>query len=258
MFNLSQEAKQSFADNGFVIIRSFYDAQKLSKTKIALDRYITEVVPSLPDSDAFYIDKSDPGTLKQLQRIAENDTYFQRYQYDTDALSVSSQLLGEDVHTRGVEWFCKPAGSAHPTPPHQDNFYFCLTPPSVVTMWIALDVVDNTNGCLHYVPGSHKRGIRDHGSTSIVGFSQGIVDFGDEEMEIEVPVHLQPGDCVVHHGNTIHRADPNPSDRTRRGFALVIEGASAQRDEEAFSRYVNSVQAQHDSLGLKVDQSVFK
>ena len=69
MFNLSQEALQFFADNGFVIIRSFFNPEKLSETKTAMDRYITEVVPSLPDSDAFYIDKSDAGTLKQLQRI---------------------------------------------------------------------------------------------------------------------------------------------------------------------------------------------
>tara|TARA_Y100001934_G_C12381505_1_gene792696 strand:+ start:2586 stop:3362 length:777 start_codon:yes stop_codon:yes gene_type:complete len=258
VFNLSQDTLQSFADNGFVIIRSFFNPEKLSETKTAMDRYITEVVPSLPDSDAFYIDKNDASTLKQLQRIAENDPYFERYANDADTLSVCKQLLGEDVHTRGVEWFCKPSGSTHPTPPHQDNFYFCLSPPSVVTVWIALDVVDTTNGCLHYVPGSHKHGIRDHGATSIVGFSQGIVDFGDKEMAMETPVHLEPGDCVIHHGNTIHRADPNPSDRTRRGFALVIEGASAQRDDDAFSRYVDSVQAQHESLGLDVDQSIYK
>ena len=79
MFNLSQEALQSFADNGCVIIRSFFNPEKLSETKTAMDRYITEVVPSLPDSDAFYIDKSDASTLKQLQRIAENDPYFERY-----------------------------------------------------------------------------------------------------------------------------------------------------------------------------------
>ena len=32
--------------------------------------------------------------------------------------------------------------SASPTPPHQDNYYFCLKPPDVVTLWVALDPVD--------------------------------------------------------------------------------------------------------------------
>lgn len=256
-FPLTNEILQSFEQDGFAFVPSFFDANKLAETTTALDRYIAEVVPTLDDADAFYLDKSNPSTLKQMQRISENDKYFERYQTDEDVLSVASRMLGEDVRVKGVEWFCKPPRSDHPTPPHQDNFYFCLYPASVLTMWIALDVVAPSNGCLHYVPGSHKLGIRDHGSTSILGFSQGIRDYGEAERAIEQPIHLQPGDCVIHHGNTIHRADANPSDRTRRGFALVIEGASAKRDEQAFARYRDSVQTQHDSLGLEVDQSKY-
>ncbi|MCE9527171.1 MAG: phytanoyl-CoA dioxygenase family protein, partial [Planctomycetales bacterium] len=69
----------------------------------------------------------------------------------------------------------------------------------------------------------------------------------------EVRIHLQPGDVVAHHGNTIHRAEANTSaNRNRRAFAMVLKGVSCRRDEEAFSRYEAALKQQHQELGLKV------
>jgi phytanoyl-CoA hydroxylase len=167
-------------------------------------------------------------------------------------MKLAETLLGEEVLGDGPEWFNKPAGVIHPTPPHQDNYYFNLTPPNVVTIWLALENVDEENGCLRYVPGSHKLGFRPHAATKVLGFSQGISDYGPEDEAREVKICLKPGDAVVHHGNTIHRADPNRSaDRNRRAFAMVIRGVSCRRDEEGFARYSQSAQAQHEVLGLK-------
>ena len=65
-------------------------------------------------------------------------------------------------------------------------------------------------------------------------------------------IHLQPGDVVVHHGNTIHRADANRSaTRNRRAFAMVVKGLSCRRDEEAYTRYLAALKAQHEQMGLK-------
>ena len=148
--------------------------------------------------------------------------------------------------------FNKPAGTNHITPPHQDNYYFCLKPPNVVTVWLALDVVDAENGCLRYVRGSHQLGIRPHNRSNVLGFSQGISNYSDADRAAEVPILMQPGDAVVHHGNTIHRADANSSStRQRRAFAQVFKGFSCQRDEAAFANYMANVKQQHEQLGLK-------
>ena len=54
----------------------------------------------------------------------------------------------------------------------------------------------------------------------------------------EVMIELQAGDAVVHHGNTVHRADPNRSTtRHRPAFALVITGVSAEKSAEAEALY---------------------
>lgn len=137
----------------------------------------------------------------------------------------------------------------HPTPPHQDNYYFNLAPPNVLTMWLALDVVDDENGCLRYVPGSHLKGKRPHSLGKVLGFSQGINNFSQEDEDHEVKIHLQPGDLTIHHGWTIHRAFPNQSStRPRRAFAMVFKGESCVRDETAFAEYQKQCQEQHQKM----------
>ncbi|WP_437222348.1 phytanoyl-CoA dioxygenase family protein [Planctomicrobium sp. SH661] len=161
--------------------------------------------------------------------------------------------VGEPAEAQGAEWFNKPPRTEHVTPPHQDNFYFCLAPAQVLTMWLALDDVDDKNGCLRYVPGSHLRGIRPHNRTKTLGFSQGIVDYGDRDLEIEAAIHAQPGDVLIHHGDMIHRAEANRSNtRHRRSFAMVVRGQSCRRDEAAYQRYLDAATLHHQNMGLNV------
>jgi phytanoyl-CoA hydroxylase len=243
--------KQQFDRNGFVIVRQLLMDAVLAELNRELDRYIREVVPRLSDADAFFEDKSRRETLKQMQHM-QGDPFFRNYVRHPKWLELATALVGEAVACETPEWFNKPPGENQPTPPHQDNYYFCLDPPNVVTLWLALDPVDEGNGCLRYVAGSHLRPIRPHNRSNILGFSQGIIDYGAADRAAEVAILLQAGDAVAHHGNTIHRAEANRSrTRNRRAFAMVYKGASCRRDEAAFARYQSAVQEQHQQLGLK-------
>lgn len=116
---------------------------------------------------------------------------------------------------------------------------------------MALDRVDAENGCLRYVPGSHRKGFRTHGASPVLGFSQGITDYGPEDEAAEIAIHLDPGDVTAHHGMLIHRAEPNNAPtRNRRAFAMVFRGQNCQRDEQAFARYQAACKAQHQAMGL--------
>jgi len=243
-------AREQFQTQGFVVIPGFLDAAQLALLKGELDRYIAQVVPTLPATHAFFHDRGRPETLKQMQHM-QGDTFFRDYAGNARWKALAEALLGEPATCESPEWFNKPPGADHPTPPHQDNYYFNLKPPSVLTIWLALDPVDDENGCLRYVPGSHLRGFRPHARSHVLGFSQGITDFGPDDVAREARVHLQPGDVTAHHGMTIHRADPNRSaTRNRRAFAMVFKGQSCRRDEEAFARYQAAVRTQHAELGL--------
>ncbi len=248
---IAPSLKKTYETDGVVVIRGFLPPDELKRLTDNLDRYIREVVPGLPDEDAFYQDKSRPETLKQLNRI-QQDPFFADYLHHPLWTGAAESLLGEPVRVNGAEWFNKPPNTDHATPPHQDNYYFCLKPPQVLTMWLALDVVDEENGCLRYVKGSHRRGVRPHGRTQTLGFSQGIVDYGEADRAVETPVPAQPGDVLIHHGNTIHRADANRSTaRHRRSFGMVFQGVSCDRDEVAFLRYLESSKSQREGFGMK-------
>lgn len=243
--------KQAYDRDGFVVVRQLLSPSEFAELREQLARYVRDIVPHLPDGDAFYDDRSRPETLKQMQRL-QQDAYFAQYLHHPKWTALATVLLAEPLQVEGAEWFNKPPHTNHVTPPHQDNFYFCYEPPQVLTMWLALDPVDEENGCLRYVPGSHLRGIRPHHRTKTLGFSQGIADYGQEDLAAERPIVMEPGDVTIHHGNTIHRADANRSTtRHRRSFALVMKGVSARRDATAFARYAASAKSQREEFGLK-------
>lgn len=229
--------KESYDKHGFVVIPGLLRGDELAELRQNLDRYVRDVVPHLPSTDAFYHDRRRPETLKQLHRM-QCDPYFSDYAKHPKWTVLGEALTGEPGAAQSMEWFNKPPATNHVTPPHQDNYYFCLTPARVVTIWLALDPVDTENGCLRYVSGSHLCGFREHAKSKVLGFSQGITSYSPNDFGREVAVPLQPGDAVAHHSMTIHRADANTSQtRQRRSLAMVFRGTSCHRDEKAFARY---------------------
>jgi len=249
--------KAQYDHDGYVIARQLLAPDQFAELNANLDRYIRDIVPGLPPADAFYdTDKSQPQTLKQLHRM-DQDKFFERYKQHPAWLALAEALVGEPVVAEQPEWFDKPPLSQKGTPPHQDNFYFSLKPCNVVTLWMALDVVDEENACLRYIPGSHLQPTRPHARGGVLGFSQAVSDYGPADTAREVPILLQRGDVAAHHGNLIHLAGANRSaTRHRRAFAMVFKGESCRRDEQAYARYLAAAKAQQQSLGAQVVKEI--
>jgi len=246
--------KSAYDSDGFVQVNSFLPPSEFEMLADNVARYIRDVVPTLPENAAFYQEKAKPETLKQLQSMGEHDSFFKEYCEDKRWNTLAETLIGEPARTSQPEWFNKPPNTAHPTPPHQDNYYFKLIPCNVASIWVAIDPIDEENGCLRYSPGSHLRGTRPHRRTDVLGFSQGITDYGPADEAREAPLRLNPGDALIHHGWTIHRADPNTSTtRHRQAFAMVFEGESCEPDLEAKKAYAETLKEQHKEFGLETD-----
>ncbi len=247
-----QSCKKIFDRDGFVMVHDFLTKTEVGELQSHLARFIRERVPTLPDTHAFYQDKARPETLKQMQFMEKVEPYFLEYCQHPKWNALAETLLGEPIASRVPNWFNKPPLTDHPTPPHQDNYYARYDPCSYVMIWLALDDVDDENGCLSYIPGSHKGGFRPHSLSSVLGFSQGITDFGPKDEAIEVKIHLRPGGVVAHHGMAIHRANPNKSaTRNRRAFAMGMRGVSCKVDEAAYAQHQKEVAEQHKKLGIK-------
>ena len=228
-----------FQRDGYVALPRFLVGRELAELIANVDRFIDHVVPQLPAEHVFYENRDDPTTLKQIQQMGDHDPWFQDLFTGSRFREVAEMLLDGPVVPKNMQYFNKPPELGQPTPPHQDGYYFMLEPCEAVTMWFALEDVDEENGCVRYVPGSHQLGIREHARTQTLGFSQGIVDYptaADRKRELAIPA--QPGDLLVHHALTIHRADGNRSPtRTRRALGFIYYSHSAREDAQAHAAY---------------------
>ena len=224
------QATEEFAARGYVAWRGFMDAAEIIEVNAELDRYVAEILPTLADDAGFYEDKSDPATLMRLQGMTDHDAYFHQLFYGKRMLDVARALLDDEVVGKNMQWFNKLPEGGKATPPHQDGFYFMLEPNEAITLWLAQDPIDEGNGCVRYLPGSHLEAMRPHQRTDVLGFSQGITDYGDADHQHEIPVRAQPGDLLIHHSMCVHRADANDSPHPRRALGFVYYAARAKED----------------------------
>lgn len=237
--DVADDVKATFDEQGYVVLRGFLSEDEVADTRRELDRYIAEVIPNIPVDRVFYEDKNDPETLKQLPSMQDHDAYFEHVlRGDTRFLRLADSLLGGAVG-RNVQLLRKPPAVGLPTPPHQDGYYYMIEPVEGLTMWLGLDVADEENGGLRYVKGSHKLGLRPHARTQTLGFSQGITDYGtDYDMAHEHMYTAEPGDLLVHHALTVHRADGNKSvDRPRAALGFVYLWDQAKENVEGVEAY---------------------
>ena len=241
--------KAEFQINGYVFIPGFLKVDEVGKIVQNFNRVIKDVVPHMPPNNVFYEDKEDPSTLKQLIDLHVYDSFFNDILVNSKFKDLAELLLEDKVIGKTLEYFNKPPLIGKPTPPHQDGYYFMLNPSIAVTMWMALEPADEENGCVKYVKGSHLKGMRQHGRTQTLGFSQGIPDFGTEDdLANEVSFLAKPGDLLVHHSLTIHRAGGNAShDRSRRALGLIYFSESAKEDLVAKAAYQKKLQMERAS-----------
>jgi Phytanoyl-CoA dioxygenase (PhyH) len=71
-------------------------------------------------------------------------------------LDLVAGVLGSDIILWGAHVFCKPAGDGLEIPWHQDGQYWPIRPLATCTVWVALDDSTPENGCMRFIPGSHR------------------------------------------------------------------------------------------------------
>jgi len=237
--------KKDFDEVGYVALRGFLDADEVEELQRETNRFIEETVSTLPEEVVYYEDKSNRATLKQVQRIHEHDDYFMRLATSEKVVGLAEELLGGPVTIQNMQYFNKFPRMGKATPPHQDGYYFMIKPQEALTMWLSLGDADASNGAVCYVRGSSRKGMRLHGSTGTLGFSQGIADWSDEDDRACVQMEASPGDMLVHHSLTIHRANNNDSDRDRKSVGFIFYRDDVEIDEEAHAAYQKKL---HESL----------
>ena len=226
-------ATSDFERDGVAVVPRFLSNDDVDEVESEVHKYIRDVLPHQGSESAFYEDKSQPDSLFRLNGLMKSSGYFSDLANQPRFTSLAESLLQEGVTAHGVEMFAKAPRIGGETPAHQDCYYFNLEPNSSITLWVALDHADEENGCLRYVKGSHMKGLLPHEKSSTFGFSRGVQENLADASQTAMAVPVSPGDLIAHHGLTIHRADPNPSDRRRWAVGVVFFPKSAKVNKAA-------------------------
>jgi hypothetical protein len=167
------------------------------------------------DADGAYGVKGNPAWLKfaQLPQI----------------LDMVEQLIGSDFVLWGMTIFGKPALIGKATPWHQDGDYYPIEPLETLTVWISLDGSTVEQGCMKYIPGSHKsHKIYSHHFEHRDDYTLAqVIDDDQVNLNQAKDIILEPGQISLHDVYLVHGSDANLSDRRRMGLVLRIMPASS-------------------------------
>ncbi|XWW95852.1 hypothetical protein V2A60_003820 [Cordyceps javanica] len=157
---------------------------------------------------------------------------------------------------------CKQPEIGGAVPPHQDSTFLYTSRPSAVGFWYALEDATLDNGCLSFLPGSHrwapvaKRLVRragggggaggggtemvdndgprfpDDDNESAAAAAAAAPTAQDDEEELYVPGEVRAGDLVLIHGNLLHKSERNTSPKGRIIYTFhIIEAHGTEYDE---------------------------
>jgi ectoine hydroxylase-related dioxygenase (phytanoyl-CoA dioxygenase family) len=141
------------------------------------------------------------------------------------AFTVSaSQLLGGAVRFWHDQIFYKPAYHGGVVIWHQDYSYWTRTQPMAhLSCWIGLDDSTRANGCVHYVPGSHRWNLlpREDFANDMDAIRSSLTPEQERGFK-PVAIELKQGECSFHHPLMVHGSYENRTALPRRAVVLNV------------------------------------
>jgi len=228
------EARACYAEQGYWTAPVLFDADEVATFKAATARVVggeyrgarapTLCLPFEPkDHDLRKIDNawwadSDLAALATDRRLGE----------------IAGLLLGaESVRLWQDQLLFKPPGGPHETTIgwHQDwaSWNTVASREAFVTAWVAFDDVDDENGAMQMIPGSHKWGLIE-GASNFFGTDRDaqLETLGAGRSAQPRSVVMSAGQVSFHHPLTFHGSGANTSNRLRRSLAVHFVDGSVQ------------------------------
>lgn len=162
-------------------------------------------------------------TSIRVLNIYAKDPWFMNLIASEPLLDAAESVLGPNIQYFQDNCFWKPPYEGMSTQWHQDNIWWHADPPHIVTIWIALDDTDASNGAVQYQAGSHQALIEPTFEVNDPKVGRYFL-LGDDQVDMSrmVQFTVPAGHAVMHHCMTVHGAPPNASPRSRRGYTVHL------------------------------------
>jgi len=218
--NITQQEIATYENDGIVCLRQLFNDEWVRKMRDAAEVSLNtpgELHAELSDehgqSGRFFHDTFVWLFNEQCRDFIYNSSA---------ALAASRIMQSKKINIFFDQWLIKEPGTSTKTPWHHDMTYWPINGFQVCTLWLALDPVTPLTGAVEYIKGSHKWGqkYRPASFGHNNQYTEDLPDIPDIEAirdQIEtVQYELEPGDCTIHHGLTVHCAPGNQSTTARR------------------------------------------
>jgi ectoine hydroxylase-related dioxygenase (phytanoyl-CoA dioxygenase family) len=236
-FRLSEEQVEFFHENGYLQgIRVLSDEQ----VEVLREELKKVMNPAREAHDLFYEynsnESNDPNKfLFHALGAWRVSAGFHDLLWHPAFVVPASQLLDGTVRFWHDQLFVKPAHHGGVVIWHQDYSYWTRTQPMAhLTCWIGLDDSTVDNGCLHYVPRSHRWNLlpREDFANEMDKIQEALTP--EQKCEFKpVAIELKKGECSFHHPMMVHGSYANDSDKPRRAAVINVirDGVFSDSDE---------------------------
>lgn len=232
--HLSDREIESFHRDGFVVPSTYrLPPQVLKEMRREYDQLLCENDQIASDIMLGpHLEKAGAQGLKGSQKWFELAT-------QPDLLDMAEQLIGPDIILWGTTIFGKPASGGKATPWHQDGDYYPIVPLETLTIWIALDDATTENGCMRFIPGSHRaRKLYSHHWEENPDLTINLVcDSENFEEETAHDLVLEAGQVSFHDVYMIHGSGPNLTEKRRAAFVVRLLPATSTYDHRLGQEY---------------------
>ena len=236
-YQLTERQLADFEHNGFVAGIQMLNEQQVEALRAELSGLMKSTHPANHLFHEYHSNESNDPDAVLFHALGAWRTQpgFHDVLWSPAFLAPAAQLLGGPVRFWHDQLFCKPAHHGGVVAWHQDYSYWTRTEPmSHLTCWIALDDSDRDNGCLYYVPGSHRWQLLPR--TGLTGNMDEIMTVLTPEQKRDfqpIPIELKKGQCTFHHPLMVHGSYANRSDRPRRATLINAfrDGVQSAADE---------------------------
>lgn len=224
---LSETQISAYHRDGFIVLENQVPMHFIKQIRREISD-IHERARSMTDSDE-RID-IEPGHSEKKPRVRRvklphlHVPACRKLMSDSSILDPVKDLLGPDLRLHTSKLNMKSAGYGSPVEWHQDWAFYPHTNDDLLAVGVMIDDMEEDNGPLLMLPGSHRGRIYNHHSG---GRFTGAIDPAEIDTSTAVKVIAPAGAISLHHVRLVHGSDTNRSEKNRRLLLYEISCADA-------------------------------
>ncbi len=206
-----------YQEQGYLVVPDVLSESELDVVRRELAELVDKASEVTANDEVYDLEDSHTRATPRVRRIKSPETVMPSVAalvHHPVLVEILTQLIGPGVRFQTGKLNMKAAGDGSAVEWHQDWAFYPHTNDDLLAVGIMLDDVDEANGPLCVLPGSHRGVIYDHHAN---GFFCGAIDPIESQIDFSstLPLMGAAGSMTFHHVRAVHGSAPNRSARSR-------------------------------------------